>query len=68
MIEFESEDLFNQIMSLTAKPMEVLLKSVVLDIPMKMIANEMGIGENKVYKHKKNALLTLAKRIKADEL
>ena len=32
------------------------------------IANEMGIGENKVYKHKKNALSTLAKRMKADEL
>ena len=55
-IEFESEDLFNQIMSLTDKQREVLLKSVVLDIPMKIIANEMGIGENKVYKHKKNAL------------
>ena len=33
-----------------------------------IIANEMGIGENKVYKHKKNALSTLAKRMKADEL
>lgn len=67
-IEFESEDLFNQIMSLTDKQREVLLKSVVLDTPMKIIANEMGIGENKVYKHKKNALSTLAKRMKADEL
>ncbi len=64
----ESEDLFNQIMSLTDKQREVLLKSAVLDTPMKIIANEMGIGENKVYKHKKNALSTLAKRMKADEL
>ena len=67
-IEFESDDLFNKIMCLTDKQREVLLKNVVLDIPMKIIANEMGIGENKVYKHKKNALLTLAKRMKADEL
>lgn len=32
------------------------------------IARQMGIRENKVYKHKKNALLALAERMKPDEL
>ena len=65
---FESEILFKQIMHLTEKQREVLLKNVVLDIPMEKIAQQMKIQENKVYKHKKNALSALAKRIKPDEI
>ena len=64
MVGFESENLFNHIMCLTDKQREVLLKNVVLDIPMEKIAKQMGIGENKVYKHKKRALSTLAERVK----
>lgn len=67
-IGFESEILFKQIMHLTEKQREVLLKNVVLDIPMEKIAQQMKIQENKVYKHKKNALSALAKRIKPDEI
>ena len=67
-IEFESETVFREIMRLTEKQREVLLKNVVLGIPMEEIARQMGIRENKVYKHKKNALLALAERMKPDEL
>lgn len=67
-IEFESETVYNQIMRLTGKQQEVLLKNVALEIPMEEIAKQMGIGENKVYKHKKNALSTLARRMKYDEI
>ena len=67
-IEFESEMMFREIMRLTEKQREVLLKNVVLGIPMAEIARQMGIRENKVYKHKKNALLALAERMKPDEL
>ena len=67
-IGFESEILFKQIMHSTEKQREVLLKNVVLDIPMEKIAQQMKIQENKVYKHKKNALSALAKRIKPDEI
>ncbi len=66
-IEFESEVVFNQIMLLTDKQREVLLKNVVLGIPIEEIAGQMGIRENKVYKHKRNALSILAERMKLDE-
>lgn len=67
--EFRRRYLKNEIlMHLTEKQREVLLKNVVLDIPMEKIAQQMKIQENKVYKHKKNALSALAKRIKPDEI
>lgn len=68
LIEFESETLFKQVMVLTKKQREVLLKNVVLGIPMSEIAKQMGICENNVYKHKRKALAILIGRIKKDEV
>ena len=45
----------------------VLLKNVVLNVPMKQIALELGVSIGMVEKHKNNAIRAIKRRMSADE-
>ncbi len=62
-IGVESKELYNALTILTPKQQEVLLKNVVLDIPMKDVAAQMGITLSKAYKHKRNAVKILQRSL-----
>lgn len=53
--------------SLTEKQRLVLLKNVVLKIPMKQIALELGISISMVKKHKDKAIRVIKRRMSVDE-
>ena len=53
--------------SLTETQRLVLLKNVVLKIPMKQIALELGISIGMVEKHKNNAIRIIKRRMSVDE-
>lgn len=63
----ESKVLYEELTKLTDKQREVLLKNVVLDIPMQDISVQMGISLGKAYKHKRNALRILQRRLNYNE-
>ena len=67
LFQIESEPLYRELMKLTAKQKEVILKSIVLDIPMESVATQMGISVGKAYKHRRNALIRLREGLKRDE-
>lgn len=60
-------ELADALRSLTEPQRLVLLKNVVLKIPMKQIALELGISIGMVEKHKNNAIRAIKRRISIDE-
>ena len=66
-IYIESKTLYEELIKLTDKQLEVILKNIVLDIPMQDISMQMGISLGKAYKHKRNALKILQRRLSNNE-
>lgn len=66
MFHIESEPLYRELIKLTAKQKEVILKSIVLDIPMEIVAAQMGISVGKAYKHRRNALAKMKEGLNRD--
>ena len=66
-IYIESKVLYEELIKLTDKQREVLLKNVILDIPMQDISTQMGISLGKAYKHRRNALKILQRRLSDNE-
>ena len=60
-------ELADALRSLTEKQRLVLLKNVVLKIPMKQIALELGISISMVKKHKDKAIRVIKRRMSVDE-
>ena len=60
-------ELADTLRSLTETQRLVLLKNVVLKIPMKQIALELGISIGMVEKHKNNAIRIIKRRMSVDE-
>ena len=60
-------ELADTLRSLTETQRLVLLKNVVLKIPMKQIALELGISIGMVEKHKNNAIRIIKSRMSVDE-
>ena len=60
-------ELADALRSLTETQRLVLLKNVVLKIPMKQIALELGISIGMVEKHKNNAIRIIKRRMSVDE-
>ena len=60
-------ELADALRSLTETQRLVLLKNVVLNIPMKQIALELGVSIGMVEKHKNNAIRAIKRRMSADE-
>ncbi len=60
-------ELANALRSLTETQRLVLLKNVVLKIPMKQIALELGVSIGMVEKHKKNAIRAIKRRMSVDD-
>ena len=59
----ESKVIYEELIKLTDKQREVILKNVVLDIPMQDISTQMRISLGKAYKHRRNALRILQRRL-----
>lgn len=62
-----NSELADSLRNLTEKQRLVLLKNVVLKIPMKQIALELGVSIGMVEKHKKNAIRAIKRRMSVDE-
>ena len=60
-------ELADALRSLTETQRLVLLKNVVLKIPMKQIALELGVSIGMVEKHKNNAIRIIKRRMSVDE-
>ena len=60
-------ELADTLRSLTETQRLVLLKNVVLKIPMKQIALELGVSIGMVEKHKKNAICAIKRRMSVDD-
>lgn len=60
-------DLADALRNLTETQRLVLLKNVVLKIPLKQIALELGISIGMVEKHKKNAIRAIKRRLSVDD-
>lgn len=60
-------ELADALRSLTETQRLVLLKNVVLNVPMKQIALELGVSIGMVEKHKNNAIRAIKRRMSADE-
>ena len=60
-------ELADALRSLTETQRLVLLKNVVLNIPMKQIALELGVSIGMVEKHKKNAMRAIKRRMSIDD-
>ena len=60
-------ELAEALRSLTETQRLVLLKNVVLNIPMKQIALELGVSIGMVEKHKKNAMRAIKRRMSIDD-
>ena len=60
-------ELADALRSLTDTQRLVLLKNVVLKIPMKQIALELGVSIGMVEKHKNNAIRIIKRRMSVDE-
>lgn len=63
-ISIESDKLYEAINKLTDKQLEVIIKNIILDIPMQDVAAQMKISLGKAYKHKRNAINILRRRLK----
>lgn len=66
-IGIDSEELYEALLMLTDKQRNVLIKNVVLDMPISLIAKQMGIRENKVYKHRDVALKKIRRYLDWDK-
>lgn len=66
-IGIDSEELYEALLLLTEKQREVLIKNVVLDMPAPLIAKQMGIRTNKVYKHRTAALEKIRRYLNWDK-
>lgn len=62
-VEIESNKLYEALLQLTDKQREVLVKNIVFDIPMQDVAKQMKISLGKAYKHKRNAINILRRRL-----
>ena len=60
-------DLADALRSLTETQRLVLLKNIVLKIPMKKLALELGVSIGMVEKHKKNAIRAIKRRMSVDD-
>ena len=60
-------ELADALRSLTETQRLVLLKNVVLKIPLKQIALELGVSIGMVEKHKKNAIRAIKRRMGVDD-
>lgn len=60
----ESDKLYEAINKLSDKQLEVIIKNIILDIPMQDVATQMKISLGKAYKHKRNAINILRRRLK----
>ena len=66
-IGIDSDELYEALLILTEKQRAVLIKNVVLDMPISLIAKQMGIRENKVYKHRDAALKKIRRHLDWDK-
>lgn len=62
-VSIESNKLYDVLIQLTDKQQEVLIKNIVLDISMQDVAKQMKISLGKAYKHRRNAINILRRRL-----
>lgn len=67
-IYIESKVLYEELLKLSEKQREVILKNVVLDIPIQEISKQMGISLGKAYKHRRNAIKILQRGMANNEI
>lgn len=62
-ITLEKSELTEALHTLTPIQLDILLKSILLEMPQEALANEFGISKRMVRKHKHNALEKMRRRL-----